>query len=68
MIYYDTHISQMAQSRNWKILINPNINIKKINNWFLQHKKDWGNYEFTKKRFLIVAIIATIIEAICFVI
>ena len=37
MIYFDTHISEMAESNNWKLLINPNLNIKKINNWFLQH-------------------------------
>ena len=68
MIYFDTHVSEIAESQNWKTLINPTLDIKKSDKWFMDHKKDWGNYHFTMKRFIAIGITTGIIESLIFLV
>ena len=64
IIYYQIQLSSVAQSQKWRILIDSKSKITDIGNthgqWFINHKKNFGNYYFCKKIFSICAIVGSI--------
>lgn len=57
IIYYQIQLSKIVDSHEWRILIDSKYKIEDIgvknSQWFINHKKDLGNYHFCQKIFLI---------------
>lgn len=70
IVYYQTQVSSIAQSHQWRVLINRNYKIKdmgkKHGQWFINHKKDFGNYYFCKRLCFICSVTGQILGIILF--
>ena len=70
MIFFQNNISKIVLSHQWRVLINSSINIKDVSKhgqWFVKHKKDFGNYRYCKKLFIYIGGIGTFTSTATFV-
>ena len=71
IIYYQIQLSSIAQSHEWRVLIDSKCKIKDIGKkngqWFINHKKDFGNYYFCKRLFSVCGCIGAIASTSLFI-
>ena len=70
IIYYQTQLSSIVESQEWRKLIDSKCKIddlgKKHGQWFVDHTKDFGNYHYCKKIFVFTGTVGAVLTTFLF--